>query len=169
MDLKGRKVLVLGLGETGLSIARWVAREGGTVRVADTRAAPPALADLRAALPQAEVLTGPFSDALLEGVALVAASPGVPIAEPVVQAALARGADRTARPPRSRAAPRDLGARALELPARDDPFARRRCGERPQRERRPPRSVSEHRRVRRGQGARVRALQGPGAEPRRSP
>ncbi|HKC44311.1 MAG TPA: UDP-N-acetylmuramoyl-L-alanine--D-glutamate ligase [Burkholderiales bacterium] len=91
MDLSGRRVLVLGLGETGLSVARWVAREGGAVRVADTRAVPPALASLRAALPQAEVLTGPFNDALLQGVALVAASPGVPIAEPVVQAALARG------------------------------------------------------------------------------
>ena len=55
MDLNGRTVLVLGLGETGLSMARWIAREGGTVRVADTRDAPPALAALRAALPQAEV------------------------------------------------------------------------------------------------------------------
>ena len=61
MDLTGRKVLVLGLGETGLSMARWIARRGGTVRVADTRAAPPALAALRTALPQAQVTTGPFT------------------------------------------------------------------------------------------------------------
>jgi UDP-N-acetylmuramoylalanine--D-glutamate ligase len=91
MELSGRKVLVLGLGETGLSMARWIARAGGAVRAADTRAAPPALAALRAALPQAEVVTGPFADRLLEGVELVAASPGVPVASPVVQAALARG------------------------------------------------------------------------------
>jgi UDP-N-acetylmuramoylalanine--D-glutamate ligase len=91
MDLVGRTVLVLGLGETGLSMARWIARRGGTVRVADTRAAPPALAALRAAVPQAPVTTGPFKLALLDGVDLVAASPGVPLAEPVVATALARG------------------------------------------------------------------------------
>ena len=91
MELAGRKVLVLGLGETGLSMARWVARQGGTVRAADTRAAPPALAALRAALPQAQVTTGTFTPALLDGVDLVAASPGVPLAEPVVATALARG------------------------------------------------------------------------------
>ncbi len=91
MELGGRKVLVLGVGETGLSMARWVARAGGVVRAADTRAAPPALAALRAALPQAEVVTGPFADRLLDGVELVAASPGVPVASPVVRAALARG------------------------------------------------------------------------------
>ena len=91
MTLTGRKGLVLGLGETGLSIARWVARQGGAVRVADTRAAPPALAALRAVLPQARVTTGSLVPALLDGVDLVAASPGVPLADPVVATALARG------------------------------------------------------------------------------
>jgi UDP-N-acetylmuramoylalanine--D-glutamate ligase len=90
MDLIGRRVLVLGLGETGLSMARWIARQGGAVRAADTRDAPPAAAALRAAVPQAEVITGPFTDALLGGVELVAASPGIPLAEPVVRAAVAR-------------------------------------------------------------------------------
>jgi UDP-N-acetylmuramoylalanine--D-glutamate ligase len=91
MDTIGKRVLVLGLGETGLSMARWIARQGGAVRAADTRDAPPALGALRAAVPQAEVITGPFTDALLGGVDLVAASPGVPLAEPVVRAALAQG------------------------------------------------------------------------------
>lgn len=91
MELLGKRVLVLGLGETGLSMARWIARQGGAVRAADTRDAPPALAALRATAPQAEVVTGPFTDALLGGVDLVAASPGVPLAEPVLRAAAARG------------------------------------------------------------------------------
>jgi UDP-N-acetylmuramoylalanine--D-glutamate ligase len=91
MDMIGKRVLVLGLGETGLSMARWIARQGGAVRAADTRDAPPAAAALRAAVPQAEMITGPFTDALLGGVDLVAASPGVPLAEPVVRAALAQG------------------------------------------------------------------------------
>jgi len=37
-SLKGKRVLVLGLGDTGLSVANWVARQGGVVRAADTRA-----------------------------------------------------------------------------------------------------------------------------------
>jgi UDP-N-acetylmuramoylalanine--D-glutamate ligase len=91
MDLIGKCVLVLGLGETGLSMARWIARQGGAVRAADTRDAPPAAAALRAAVPQAEMITGPFTDALLGGVDLVAASPGIALADPVVRAARARG------------------------------------------------------------------------------
>src|SRR5262245_29009752 len=91
MDLSGKRVLVLGLGETGLSIARWVAREGGGVRVADTRAVPPALEALREALPHAEVVTGPYEERLVDEIDLVAASPGVPLTTPLVQSALARG------------------------------------------------------------------------------
>ena len=93
MDFNGKRVLVLGLGDTGLSMARWVARCGASVRAADTRDAPPALAGLRAAVPGAEVATGRFTERLLDGVDLVAASPGVPLAEPVVRAAVARGLD----------------------------------------------------------------------------
>ena len=37
--------LILGLGESGLAMARWLAREGWALRVADTRAAPPMLAE----------------------------------------------------------------------------------------------------------------------------
>ncbi|HKX39401.1 MAG TPA: hypothetical protein VJN20_12155, partial [Burkholderiales bacterium] len=43
--LVGRRVLVLGLGDTGLSVARWAAREGAKVRVADSRQAPPRAED----------------------------------------------------------------------------------------------------------------------------
>ena len=40
MDWIDSKVLVLGLGDTGLSMTRWLARHGARVRVADTRDAP---------------------------------------------------------------------------------------------------------------------------------
>jgi len=85
--LAGKRVLVLGLGDTGLSVAQWVAREGGTPRVADTRALPPRARDARAF----EVVTGRFRKSLLKGVELVCISPGLALAEPVVQEALARG------------------------------------------------------------------------------
>ncbi len=91
MALAGRRVLVLGLGDSGLSVANWVAREGGTVRVADTRAAPPRLAALRAAQPSADAVCGAFSPRLLEGVDLVCVSPGLSLEEAVVRDALALG------------------------------------------------------------------------------
>lgn len=76
-DLASPFVLVLGLGESGLAMARWCARHGARVRVADTREAPANLPALRAHVPDAEFIGGPFAPSLLEGVALVAISPGL--------------------------------------------------------------------------------------------
>ena len=89
--LAGRRVLVLGLGDTGLAVARWVARERGLPRIADTRAVPPRADDLRRLLPEAELHCGAFAPRLLEGVELLVPSPGLPLETPLVQAALARG------------------------------------------------------------------------------
>jgi UDP-N-acetylmuramoylalanine--D-glutamate ligase len=85
--LFGKRVLVLGLGDTGLSVARWVTAQGGVSRVADTRVAPPRARDLT---PGVEVVTGAFGVALLEGIDLLCISPGLSLEEPVVREALAR-------------------------------------------------------------------------------
>jgi UDP-N-acetylmuramoylalanine--D-glutamate ligase len=82
---------VLGLGDTGLSVAQWVAHAGGRVRVADTRARPPCVAALADAVPQAELRCGAFDASLLDAVDLLCLSPGLSLAEPVVQAAIERG------------------------------------------------------------------------------
>ena len=84
-------MLVLGLGDTGLSMAKWLARRGAGVRVADTRAAPPRFAELERSLPAVPAHCGPFRDELFAGVDLIAASPGVPLAEPAVRRSLAAG------------------------------------------------------------------------------
>jgi UDP-N-acetylmuramoylalanine--D-glutamate ligase len=84
MALKGKRVLVLGLGDTGLSVADWVAGEGGTVRAADTRAAPPRKKDFAG-----ELHTGKFTASLLKDVDLVCISPGLSLQEEVIQAAIA--------------------------------------------------------------------------------
>ena len=90
-EWSGKDVLVLGLGDTGLSCVRWLARRGARVRAADTRAAPPALRAVRDEHPEVEVALGAFEPALVEGVDAVVASPGVALREPVLRAALARG------------------------------------------------------------------------------
>ena len=90
MNLSGKHILVLGLGESGLAMAKWATRQGAVVRVADSRVSPPNTDALRAVAPRAELIAGPFVAATFADVDLIAISPGVPVAEPQVQAALAR-------------------------------------------------------------------------------
>jgi UDP-N-acetylmuramoylalanine--D-glutamate ligase len=87
----GSRALVLGLGRSGLSSARFLRRKGLQVRVADTRPAPPGGAALREQVPEAELRTGEFEPALLDGVRQVVISPGLSLREPIVAAATARG------------------------------------------------------------------------------
>jgi UDP-N-acetylmuramoylalanine--D-glutamate ligase len=95
LDFSQHTVLVLGLGESGLAIARWVGTRGAALRVADTRATPPGLDALRAELAQAQFVGGLFDLALLDGVTLVALSPGLSpehsAAAPLLAEARSRG------------------------------------------------------------------------------
>ncbi|HEX7642198.1 MAG TPA: UDP-N-acetylmuramoyl-L-alanine--D-glutamate ligase [Burkholderiaceae bacterium] len=77
MNYEGKHALVLGLGESGLAMARWLARCGAAVRVADTRDAPARLPALLEAVPAAQFVAGRFDAALLEGIDFVALSPGL--------------------------------------------------------------------------------------------
>jgi UDP-N-acetylmuramoylalanine--D-glutamate ligase len=75
--LNGITVLVLGLGESGLAMARWAARCGATVRAWDSRETPPNGAALAEHVPAATLLRGPLDAAAFEGVRLVLKSPGL--------------------------------------------------------------------------------------------
>jgi UDP-N-acetylmuramoylalanine--D-glutamate ligase len=76
MELKGKHVLILGLGESGLAAARWCDRQGAKLRVADTRANPPGLDAIRR-LASADFSSGDFDKSLLDGIDLVVLSPGL--------------------------------------------------------------------------------------------
>jgi UDP-N-acetylmuramoylalanine--D-glutamate ligase len=91
LDLKGRHLLILGLGESGLAMARWCLREGARVTVADSRATPPAANLVAAEQAGASIVCGPFDTALLQGVDCVCISPGLPVADPLPQAAMLKG------------------------------------------------------------------------------
>ena len=89
--LKDKKVLVLGLGDTGLSALRWLAAQGAILSVADTRENPPGLDTLKTELPDVVVHTGAFKTSSFVDADLIVASPGVPLSEPEIQAAIGRG------------------------------------------------------------------------------
>lgn len=94
-QLRDLHVLILGLGASGLAMARWCARHGAVVTVADTREAPPQLATLQAEWPEVRFTSGEFSAALIEGTPIRAVfrSPGLApeVVAPVVGAARAAG------------------------------------------------------------------------------
>ena len=93
-SLQDQSVLILGLGASGLAMARWCVRCGAQVTVADTRAQPPQLAVLQQELPQVRFVPGAFDASLVQGQPLHAVyrSPGLsPEAiAPVLIAASAR-------------------------------------------------------------------------------
>ncbi len=86
MELQGKRVLVVGLGESGLAMAKWLHRQGALVRVADSRDNPPNVDALQRVAPGAELIAGPFVEAPFAAADLVALSPGVPKATPVIAA-----------------------------------------------------------------------------------
>lgn len=63
--LQGQRILILGLGISGLSMARWCARCGAVLCVADTRANPPGLQALRDLVPNLEFIAGDFNARLI--------------------------------------------------------------------------------------------------------
>jgi len=64
--MQDQHALILGLGASGLAMARWCAAQGARVTVADTRAAPPQLPALREQLPEARFIAGALNAALLD-------------------------------------------------------------------------------------------------------
>ena len=94
--LNDAPVLVLGLGESGLAMARWAAAAGATVQVWDTREAPPQAAALQEQVPSARLLTGPLDATAFAPSLRILKSPGLAPADPRIApflaAAKARGA-----------------------------------------------------------------------------
>ena len=84
--------LVLGLGDSGLAMARWLARDGGRVRVWDSRAEPPRAEALRGHVPGAEIVGGSLDEVALDGVSRVLKSPGLAPGDARIAALLAAAA-----------------------------------------------------------------------------
>lgn len=89
--LDGARVAVIGLGDTGLSLARWLSGHGARVEVSDTRTSPPGLEVLRREVPSATLALGVAPDAAVAAADIVAVSPGVDRRGGAIAAAAKRG------------------------------------------------------------------------------
>ncbi len=91
MNMNGKRVTVCGLGDTGLSLARYAAVRGAHVQVLDSRENPPKLADLQIKVPSAQFLSSGFESNAAHDADLLLMSPGVSVGVPAVVAAAKRG------------------------------------------------------------------------------
>lgn len=85
--------IVAGLGRTGLACLRYLHGRGLKLAAVDTRAEPPAAAQVRRELPDLEIATGPLDPALLARARQLVVSPGLSIHEPAIEAARAAGVE----------------------------------------------------------------------------
>jgi UDP-N-acetylmuramoylalanine--D-glutamate ligase len=83
---------VIGLGVTGYSVVRYLVSRGLEVVVMDSRTEPPLASEFKREFPSVEAHFGAFSEQALEGHALVVASPGISLREPMLRVAKKHGA-----------------------------------------------------------------------------
>ena len=88
-----KKVLVVGLGKTGLSCTRYLSRRGEQVAVTDDRELPPGLSALRDELPDVALFLGRFEPDAFDNAEQIVVSPGVPLQHPLISEARARGVE----------------------------------------------------------------------------
>lgn len=84
--------IIVGLGQTGLACARYLAKLGRKFAVVDSREQPPGAEELAAELPEVEARFGAFDEAFLQQASEIILSPGVAQREPAIQTAVAAGA-----------------------------------------------------------------------------
>ncbi|HET8849396.1 MAG TPA: UDP-N-acetylmuramoyl-L-alanine--D-glutamate ligase [Marinobacter sp.] len=87
-----RRTLIVGLGKTGLSCARFLSKQGRGFAVADSRERPPGLDEFRARWPEAQLMLGAFDPEQFSVFSELVVSPGISIGHPAIAAARAQGA-----------------------------------------------------------------------------
>lgn len=88
---QARRAVVVGLGRTGLSCARYLSARGMRVAITDSRREPPELGNLASLAEHVELRLGGFDARLLADACQIVVSPGVALTEPFVREAVARG------------------------------------------------------------------------------
>lgn len=83
--------VVVGLGMTGLSCARYLSAKKLPFSVVDSRLNPPGLDEFKAEFPDVSLVLGEISDEALQGANELVVSPGVALQEPAIARAMAKG------------------------------------------------------------------------------
>ena len=91
--LSHKRVLIVGLGKTGLSCARYLSEHGVEVAITDSRDHPPALDELQDAYPDIAIFVGGFSTEAFKRASCLIVSPGISLREPLIAEARSRGAE----------------------------------------------------------------------------
>lgn len=90
-DITVSHSVIIGLGQTGVSCARFLASKGEHFAIADTRFNPPGLAEFEQEFPEVELWLGPLDAGQLCEASQLVVSPGVAISEPAIARALDAG------------------------------------------------------------------------------
>lgn len=85
------KRVIVGLGATGLSVARYLHAQGLPFALADSREQPPGLDDFAREFPNAAIALGPFAEQQFVGAGELLVNPGIPLSEPAIANAKAAG------------------------------------------------------------------------------
>jgi UDP-N-acetylmuramoylalanine--D-glutamate ligase len=91
LNQKTARVLIMGLGKTGLSVARFLSRLDIPFAITDTRERPPLLTELREDFPDAAVFLGGVDSAALSAATHLIVSPGLPLDMPEIRQAQRMG------------------------------------------------------------------------------
>lgn len=89
--LRGQRVLVVGLGDTGLSCVRFLASRGVELAVTDSRDVPPGLKIMQEEFPDVAVFVGGFDKQAISRADVLLVSPGVSLKTPVIAEASSAG------------------------------------------------------------------------------
>ncbi len=92
LDPKNAKILVVGLGYTGISVARYLQKLGFKFAITDSRDRPPLMEDFMKSMPDTPVFTGGFDEAAFKVATHLVVSPGVALTEKSIVKAIANGA-----------------------------------------------------------------------------
>ena len=83
--------LIVGLGKTGLSVARHLSAQGVAFAVMDTRSTPPSSDTLAEEFPDAPQFFGGFNAEIMCAAKRLVVSPGIPLATPAIEKARSLG------------------------------------------------------------------------------
>ncbi|MFT6188567.1 MAG: UDP-N-acetylmuramoylalanine--D-glutamate ligase [Oleispira sp.] len=86
-----QKRLIIGMGQTGLSCARFLVAKGMSFDLCDTRELLPNQAEIEAEFPQCQFFNGKLNAEVLTQYQELIVSPGIAIAEPAIAAAIKHG------------------------------------------------------------------------------